>query len=102
VVKKLDLPCHLLMHAWFDLSSDPPPTTVHQEPFGRDGAFRAGPPDPGSTSRSLKQHGRSTVCGSCELARDMDRYCFDNALAVFRCASQTLHALNKHVDFGPS
>jgi hypothetical protein len=47
VEKKLDQPWDLLVHAWFDMSSEAPPAVVHREVFGRDGAFRVGPEDPG-------------------------------------------------------
>jgi ABC-type transport system substrate-binding protein len=47
VEKKLDQPWDLLVHAWFDLSSEAPPAAVHREFFGTDGAFRVGPPDAG-------------------------------------------------------
>ena len=47
VEKKLELPWDLLVHAWFDLSSEAPPAAVHREFFGKDGAFRAGPLDAG-------------------------------------------------------
>jgi peptide/nickel transport system substrate-binding protein len=35
------------------------------------------------------------------IAEEIDRYCFDNALAVFLCAPQALYAVNNHVSFGP-
>jgi len=47
VEKRLPQPWDLLVHAWFDLSSEAPPAAVHREFFGTDGAFRAGPPDEG-------------------------------------------------------
>jgi hypothetical protein len=101
VEKKLELPWDLLVHGWFDLSSEAPPAAVHREFFGRDGAFRAGPPDEGFDAlfdrMKVELDGEELV----RIAEEIDRYCFDNALAVFLCAPQALYAVNNHVSFGP-
>ena len=36
-----------------------------------------------------------------KVAEEIDRYVYDEALALFLCAPQALYAVNKHVDFGP-
>ena len=99
--KKLDLPWDLLVHAWFDLSSEAPPAAVHREFFGRDGAFRAGPVDEGFdelfAEMAVQLDGDRLVA----VAEQIDRYCYDHALAVFLCAPQALYAVNNHVEFGP-
>jgi ABC-type transport system substrate-binding protein len=101
VEKKLDLPWDLLVHAWFDLSSEAPPAAVHREFFGTDGAFRAGPPDEAFDrlfgQMAVELDGAKLV----KIAEEIDRYCLDNALAVFLCAPQALYAVNNHVSFGP-
>ncbi len=101
VEKKLDQPWDLLVHGWFDLSSEAPPAAVHREFFGLDGAFRAGPPDPGFDA--LFDRMKVEIDGGelVRIAEEIDRYCFDNALAVFLCAPQALYAVNNHVSFGP-
>jgi peptide/nickel transport system substrate-binding protein len=101
VEKKLDQPWDLLVHGWFDLSSEAPPAAVHREFFGLDGAFRAGPPDPGFDA--LFDRMKVALDGGelVRIAAEIDRYCFDNALAVFLCAPQALYAVNNHVSFGP-
>jgi ABC-type transport system substrate-binding protein len=101
VEKKLDLPWDLLVHAWFDLSSEAPPAAVHREFFGRDGAFRAGPPDAGFDDLFARMAVELDGAQLVRVAEDIDRYCFDNALAVFLCAPQALYAVNNHVSFGP-
>jgi peptide/nickel transport system substrate-binding protein len=101
VEKKLDLPWDLLVHAWFDLSSEAPPAAVHREFFGRDGAFRAGPPDAGFDELFARMAVELDGAQLVRVAEDIDRYCFDNALAVFLCAPQALYAVNNHVSFGP-
>jgi ABC-type transport system substrate-binding protein len=101
VEKKLELPWDLLVHAWFDLSSEAPPAAVHREFFGRDGAFRAGPLDKEFDDlfgrMAVELDGRALV----QIAEEIDRYVFDNALAVFLCAPKALYAVNNHVSFGP-
>ena len=101
IEKKLDLPWDLLVHAWFDLSSEAPPAAVHREFFGRDGAFRAGPLDSGFdelfAEMAVQLDGERLV----EVAERIDQYCYDNALALFLCAPQALYAVNNHVEFGP-
>jgi len=54
VEKKLPQPWDLLVHAWFDLSSEAPPAAVHREFFGTDGAFRAGPETRASTGSTTR------------------------------------------------
>ena len=99
VEKKLPQPWDVLMHAWFDLSSDLPPAAVHREFFGADGAFRAGPEDP----EFDRMFGELACTPDPETARSLaeqiDRYCFDACKALFLCAPHALYAVNKHVDF---
>jgi len=101
VEKKLELPWDLLVHAWFDLSSEAPPAAVHREFFGRDGAFRAGPRDAGFDELFARMAVELDGANLVQIAEEIDRYCFDNALAVFLCAPQALYAVNNHVSFGP-
>jgi ABC-type transport system substrate-binding protein len=99
VEKKLPLPWDVLVHAWFDLSSDMPPAVVHREFFGHDGAFRAGPQD-AEFDRRFGALARTTDPEQArELAEDIDRYCFEQSGALFLCAPQALYAVNRHVDF---
>jgi ABC-type transport system substrate-binding protein len=101
VEKKLELPWDLLVHAWFDLSSEAPPAAVHREFFGQDGAFRAGPPDAGFDALFARMAVELDGAALVRIAEEIDAYCFDNALAVFLCAPQALYAVNNHVSFGP-
>ena len=101
VEKKLDMPWDLLVHGWFDLSSEAPPAAVHREFFGLDGAFRVGPPDEGFDALFDRMKVAINPEELVGIAAEIDRYCFDNALAVFLCAPQALYAVNNHVSFGP-
>src|SRR5260370_35663471 len=99
--KKLPLPWDMLIFGWFDLSSEAPPAGVMREFFGADGAFRAGPELPEFkrlyTEMAAQIEGEKLV----KMAERIDRYVFDEALALFLCAPQALYAVNKHVSFGP-
>lgn len=101
VEKKLPLPWDVLVHAWFDLSSEAPPAAVHREFFGLDGAFRAGPPDDGFDAlfdeMKVQLDGERLV----EVAEQIDAYVQEHALALFICAPQALYAVNEHVTFSP-
>ena len=99
--KKLSLPWDMLITGWFDLSSEAPPAAVHREFFGSDGAFRAGPELPAFdelyTEMTRQLDGSKLV----QTAEQIDRYVFEEALALFLCAPKALYAVNKHVSFGP-
>jgi ABC-type transport system substrate-binding protein len=99
--KKLDLPWDVLVHPWFDLSSEAPPAAVHREFFGLDGAFRAGPPLPEFDAlfdeMKVQLDGERLV----EVAERIDAHVHDQALALFICAPQSLYAVNEHVSFNP-
>lgn len=90
----------ILLHGWFDLSSEAPPAVVHREFFGADGAFRAGPEDSEFDAMFLKMAQELDGNLLVKLAEQIDQYCYDQALAVFLCAPQALYAVNKHVHFG--
>ena len=81
IEKKLTAPWDLLLFGWFDLSSEAPPAAVHREFFGRDGAFRIGPPDDRFDAlfdeMKVQLDGERLV----EVAERIDAHCFDEALA---------------------
>jgi hypothetical protein len=84
--KKLHLPWDVLVHAWFDLSSEAPPAAVHREFFGLDGAFRAGPPDDGFDALFDEMKVQLDGAALVEVAERIDAYVQDQALALFICA----------------
>jgi peptide/nickel transport system substrate-binding protein len=99
--KKLPLPWDILVHGWFDLSSEAPPAVIHREFFGVDGAFRAGPVLPMFDALFSEMARELDPAKLVQVAERIDRYVFDEALAIFLCAPQALYAVNKHVHFGP-
>ena len=101
IEKKISPDWDMLIHGWFDLSSEAPPAAVHREFFGDDGAFRAGPED--EEFNRLMGDMVSTHDGDkmVATAEAIDRYVYDQALALFLAAPQALYAVNKHVEFDP-
>jgi peptide/nickel transport system substrate-binding protein len=99
--KKLPLPWDILIFGWFDLSSEAPPGAVHREFFGSDGAFRAGPELPEFNKLFAEMAAQIDGENLVKVAEQIDRYVFDEALALFLCAPQALYAVNKQVSFGP-
>jgi ABC-type transport system substrate-binding protein len=99
IEKKLVPPWDVLIHAWFDLSSDLPPAAIHREFFGRDGAFRAGPPleeFDGLFDDLMKRIDPEEARRGAEA---IDRWAFDEVAALPLCAPQAIYAVNRHVDF---
>jgi ABC-type transport system substrate-binding protein len=101
VEKKLVPPWDVLIFGWFDLSSEAPPAAVHREFFGSDGAFRAGPELPEFNRLYTEMAAQIDDQKLVKVAEQIDRYVYDEALALFLCAPQALYAVNKHVNFGP-
>ncbi len=101
VEKKLAPTWDVLLHGWFDLSSEAPPAAIHREFFGSDGAFRAGPElpefDRAYSEMAVQLDGQKLV----KIAERIDSYVLEEALALFLCAPQALYAVNKHVRFSP-
>src|SRR5207244_4018531 len=65
------------------------------------GAFRAGPElaefNKLYTEMATQIDGARLV----QVAEQIDRYVFEEALALFLCAPKALYAVNNHVSFGP-
>jgi peptide/nickel transport system substrate-binding protein len=99
IEKKLRPPWDILVHAWFDLSSDLPPAVMHREFFGDDGGFRAGPPDPEFDRRFAELVKMTDAPTAQNAAREIDQYCFDESKALFLCAPHALYAVNRNVQF---
>jgi len=99
IEKKLPPTWDVLLHGWFDLSSEAPPAAVHREFFGADGAFRAGPELPEFDRLYADMTVQLDGAKRGEVAGRIDTYVYDEALAIFLCAPQALYAVNKHVQF---
>lgn len=100
IIEKVVVPdFDVRVYAWFDLTSDAPPAVMHREFFHSTGAFRVGPVD----ERVEELFGRFVAQIKpgklAEVAAEIDRHVYDEALALFLCAPQALYAVNKHVSF---
>ena len=97
--KKLPLPWDILVHAWFDLSTDVPPAVMHREFFHTVGAFRAGPPV-AEFDQLFAEYAQQTDQLALEaIGAQLDRLVYHEALAVFLASPQALYAVNEHVSF---
>ena len=99
VEKVMPLPFDVLVHAWIDLSSDAPPAFIHGSYFAGDGPFRAGPPIPEFEDLMASFAAEVDPGNQAELAQEIDRFVYDEALSVFLVAPQALYAVNRHVSF---
>lgn len=99
VEKRIPAPFDLLLHAWFDLSSDAPPAVVHREYFHSTGAFRVGPAIPELEALFARFITRTDAAELTAASIDIDRFVYDQALSIFLCAPQALYAVNRHVSF---
>ena len=99
VEKALPLPFDVLLHAWFDLTSDAPPGVMHREYYHSTGAFRAGPPDRGFEDLMASYLVEMDLDRQAELGARIDRYVHEQALSVFLCSPKALFAVNNEVEF---
>jgi peptide/nickel transport system substrate-binding protein len=77
------------------------PAYIHREFFGFDGALRAGPQlelfDQLYAQMAVQTDREKRLM----IAKRIDKYVYDESLALFLCAPQSLYAVNKHVNFRP-
>jgi len=99
VEKVMELPFDVLVHAWIDLNSDAPPAFIHGAYVAADGPFRAGPPVPGFEELMGRFATEIDAERQGEIAAEIDRYVYEEALSVFLVAPQALYAVNRHVNF---
>jgi peptide/nickel transport system substrate-binding protein len=99
VEKVMPLPFDVLIHSWFDLTSDAPPAVLHREYYHSGGAFRAGPPVPEFEELMGRFVAETDPNEQAEIAAEIDRLVYEEALSVFLCAPQALYAVNRHVNF---
>jgi peptide/nickel transport system substrate-binding protein len=99
VEKVMPLPFDVLVHPWIDLSSDAPPAFIHGAYFASDGPFRAGPPILEFEDMMDRFAAEIDADRQADLAAEIDRFVYDEALSVFLVTPQALYAVNRHVDF---
>ena len=103
VVTKEDPPegWDIKLEWYFDWSPQYPVGVVHREFFGKSGILRQAPEDPTFDAlydkllATVKQPDQENV------VKEVERYCFDNAKALFLYSPYTLFAVSDRVDFQP-
>lgn len=82
-------------------AADAVPVELHRAFAGASGEFRAGPivPEFEELFEELKR--QTAPADQAEVSYRMDRFVYDEALALFLCAPHALYAVNRHVDFTP-
>lgn len=83
----------------FDWSPQYPLGVVHREFFGKSGAFRAAPEDAGFDALYAKLLRTPQQPEQEGIVREVERYVFDNAKALFLFSPYTLFAVSDRVDF---
>lgn len=82
-------------------TADAPPLELHHAFVGSTGEYRAGPVVPRFEALYAELASRTSQVRLAQLANRVDRFVYDEALALFLCAPRALYAVNKHVDFTP-
>ena len=82
-------------------AADAPPLEQHRAFVGESGEFRAGPVVPEFEALYTELTRQTSTARLALAARRIDRFVYDEALALFLCAPQALYAVNRHVDFTP-
>ncbi|MEW9053776.1 MAG: ABC transporter substrate-binding protein [Neobacillus sp.] len=77
------------------------PAYFHREFFGSDGSLRSGPKLPEFEKLFQIMAAETNRDALLEKAKEVDRYVYKEALALFLCAPHDLYAVNKEVDFKP-
>jgi len=99
VEKVIPLPFDVPIQPWFDLTADAPPAVLHREFCFSGGALRAGPPIPEFEDLMARFASEIEPNKLAEIAEEIDRFVYEEALSVFLCAPQALYAVNRHVNF---
>lgn len=76
-------------------------TELHRAFVGATGEFRAVPVVPEFEELFAELTQKTSPEEQAEVSGRIDRFVYDNALALFLCAPRVLYAVNRHVDFTP-
>ena len=82
-------------------AADAPPLELHRAFAGRTGEFRAGPIVPEFEVLYAELARRTSRARMARASYRIDRFVYEEALALFLCAPRALYAVNKHVHFTP-
>ncbi|MFC0270838.1 ABC transporter substrate-binding protein [Metabacillus herbersteinensis] len=99
--KKIAPPWDVLIASTTALFLEDTPAYFHREFFGSDGKLRMGPVQPEFERLYQKMMMQTDRTKRLEVAKDIDRYVYKEALSLFLCSPEELYAVNRHVDFKP-
>ena len=99
--KKLLPSWDILLVDVLGLFTEAAPTFFHREFLGYDGKVRAGPILPAFEKLYDKYTSQPDRLKRIPISQEIDRYVYEEALALFLCAPQNLYAVNRHVKFLP-
>jgi peptide/nickel transport system substrate-binding protein len=77
------------------------PAYFHRAFFGSNGSLRMGPEIPQFNLLFKKMAAQIDQEKLLEVAREIDKYVYEEALGLFLCSPQDLYAVNQHVNFRP-
>ncbi len=97
--KNLPFEWDILLLEQVTQTADAPSLELHRAFVGETGEYRAGPVVPEFEKLYEELVRRTSQVGLALAANRVDRFVYDEALALFLCAPQALYAVNKHVDF---
>ena len=84
---------------YFDWSPQYPVGVVHREFFGKSGILRHAPEDPHFDALYAKLLATVQQPAQEDVVKEVERYCYDNAKALFLYSPYTLFAVSDRVDF---
>jgi peptide/nickel transport system substrate-binding protein len=99
--KKLPQEWDILLIEQGAQAADSPPLEIHRAFAGQTGEFRAGSIVPEFERIYEKLTRQTSVAKQGKFAYKLDRFVFEEALALFLCAPEVLYAVNRHVNFVP-
>nr|MBA2645664.1 ABC transporter substrate-binding protein [Pyrinomonadaceae bacterium] len=91
----------IFLYAWSGQTADAPPLGLHRAFVGTDGELRAGQVVPEFDELYDELAQQTSALGLSRVSYKIDKFVYDEALALFLCAPQALYAVNKEVDFTP-
>ena len=97
--RDLPRPWDILLHAQGAQASDAPPLELHRAFVGESGEWRAGPVVDAFEDLYAEFVRRINPLAQMPVAHRIDKFVYDEALALFLCAPHALYAVNRHVDF---
>ncbi len=80
-------------------TADAPTLELHRAFVGATGEYRAGPVVPEFEALWAELTRQTSQLRLNQMNNRVDRFVYDEALALFLCAPQALYAVNRHVDF---